>query len=91
MAFSHRDAAFDLNAVLVVNDTVQNAFSNRAPLVFGPVTVDAVIPVIYIILGTEDQRPFLAAGINQFQEVIMISIRNPPGSRTGSTGSAKRA
>ena len=70
MAFSHGDAALDLNAVLIVNDSVQNAFSNCTPLIFGPVTVDAVIPVIYIILGTEDQRPFLAAGINQFQKVI---------------------
>ena len=70
MAFSHGDTAFDLNTVLVIDDAVQNPFSNGTAFVFGPVTVNAVIPVVYIILGTVDQRPFPAAGIDQFQKII---------------------
>ena len=64
MAFSHGDAAFDLNTVLVIDDTVQDPFSDGAAFVFGPVTVNAVIPVIYIILGAEDQRAFLTICID---------------------------
>ena len=75
MAFSHGDAALDLHAVLIVNDAVQDAFGDGTAFVFGPVTVNAIIPVIYVILGTEDQRPFPAAGINQLvlcQEKVQI-------------------
>ena len=78
MAFSHGDAALDLNAVLIVNDAVQDAFGDGTAFVFGPVTVNAIIPVIYVILGTEDQRPFSAAGIDQFQKIIGIRFRKRP-------------
>ena len=78
MAFSHGDAALDLNAVLIVNDAVQDTFGDGTAFVFGPVTVNAVIPVIYVILGTEDQRPFPAAGINQFQKIIEYSVASEP-------------
>ena len=46
--------------------------------VFGPVTVNTVIPVIYVILGTEDQRPFPAAGIDQFQKIIGFRFGKRP-------------
>ena len=51
--FSHGDAALDHNAVLIVNDSVQNTFGDSTAFVFGPVTVNAIISVIYILLGTE--------------------------------------
>ena len=78
MAFSHGDAALDLNAVLIVNDAVQDAFGDGTAFVFGPVTVNTVIPVIYVILGTEDQRPFPAAGIDQFQKIIGFRFGKRP-------------
>ena len=78
MAFSHRDAALDLNAVLFVNDAVQDTFGDGTAFVFGPVTVNAIIPVIYVILGTEDQRPFPAAGIDQFQKIIGFRFGKRP-------------
>ena len=51
MAFSHGDTTFDLNAVLIVNNAVQNPFGDGTAFIFGPIAVDAVIPVIYVILS----------------------------------------
>ena len=65
MVFSHGDAALDFDAVLIVNDAIQNTFGDSTAFVFGPVIVNAIILVIYVILGTEDQRPLPAAGIYQ--------------------------
>lgn len=70
MAFSHGDAALDLNAVFIVNDAVQNTFSDGAVFIFGLVAVNAIILVVYVILGTEDQRSSPATGIDQFQKII---------------------
>ena len=78
MAFSHGDTAFDFNAVLIVNDAVQDAFGDGTAFVFGPVTVNTVISVIYVILGTENQRPFPAAGIDQFQKIIGFRFGKRP-------------
>ena len=47
MAFSHGDTAFDFDAVLIVNDAVQDAFGDGTAFVFGPVTVNTVIPVYF--------------------------------------------
>ena len=71
MAFSHGDTAFDLNTVLVVDDAVQDTFGDGAAFVFAPVTVNAVVPVIYIILGTEDQRVYDTLNLPK------KSVRNP--------------
>ena len=56
MAFSHGDAALDLNAVLIVNDEVQDAFGDGTAFVFGPVTVNAIIPVSYTHLDAYKRK-----------------------------------
>lgn len=73
---SHGDATSDLNTVLVIDDAVQNTFSNGTA--FSPVTGNAVIPVIYIILGAEEQCVFLPAYIEQFQKIIDFRLRERP-------------
>ena len=73
--FSPGDTVFDLNTVFIINDAVQDAFSDSASFIFGPVTVNAAILVIYVILGTEDQGPFLAAVIDQLQKIIGFRFR----------------
>ena len=78
MAFSHGDTTFDLNAVLIVNNAVQIPFGDGTAFIFGPIAVDAVIPVIYVILSAEDQCPFPAAGIDQFQKIIGFRFGKRP-------------
>ena len=64
--------------LLLMVRAVQNTFGNSTAFVFGPVTVNAIIPVIYVILGAKDQRPFWAAGIDQFQKIIGFRFRKRP-------------
>ena len=58
-----------------MNDPIQDTFSNSTVFVFCTITVDSIVPFVGVILRTEDQSSFLAAGFNDLQQVVCFSFR----------------
>ena len=75
MALAHGYFAFYIDAVLVVDYPVQDCFSHCAVFILISITVDAVIPIISVVLSTEDDRTFLATGVDDLQKVIRFRFR----------------
>ena len=65
MAFPHRDLAINQNLIGIVDDAVHNSLRNRASVV--RVRINALVPFIRVVLGTEDGRPPVAAHLNNLQ------------------------
>jgi len=78
MTLAHGDAALDIDAVLIVDDPVHDRFSNSTVFILCPVTVDTVIPIIRIILGTDDQGSFAAAHFNNLEQVVRFCFGQGP-------------
>lgn len=74
MTFTHGNSAFYLDHILVMNDPVKDTFGNGTVVIFGTVTIDAEIPVIRIVLSTEDQGTFPAAGFNDLQKIVCFGF-----------------
>ena len=70
MALTHGYFAFYIDAVLVVDYSVQDCFCHCAVFILIKITVDAVIPIISVVLTTEDDRTSLTTGVDDRQEVI---------------------
>ena len=75
MALTHEYFAFYIDDVLVVDYQVQDCFSHCAVFILITITVDAVIPIISVVLSTEDDRTFLAIGVDDLQKGIRFRFR----------------
>ena len=78
MAFAHGYSSLNIDRILVVNNPVKDGFSNSAVFIFSTVTVNPEVPVICVVVGAKNHSPFAAAGLDDFKEIIRLSLRKQP-------------